>query len=73
MKRKNVKVGHSIIAKNEHGGAYEGAVLTVGTAYEVLQVEPIEYTGDLFCYVKVHDNPVYPTLWVDPKHFRKQK
>lgn len=73
MKRKNVKVGHAIIAKNEHGGAYEGAVLIIGTSYEVLQVESMDYIGDLFCKVRIHDNPDYSTLWVDPKHFRKQK
>ena len=70
MKRINVVKGEFIVAKNKHGGAGEGAVLTKGQAYKVTSVEPLTYGGDLFCAIQVDDDDVF---WVDPQHFRKQK
>lgn len=70
MKRKNIVEGEFIIAKNKHGGAGEGDVLTKGQGYKVTAVEPLTYRGDLFCAIQVDDDDVF---WVDPQHFRKQK
>lgn len=68
MKRKNVKLGSTIVAKNNHGGADMGAQLVKGRGYEVTAVECEPYRGDLFCTIKT-DADTY--FWVDPKHFRK--
>ena len=70
MKRKNVVKGEFIIAKNKHGGAGAGAVLTKGQGYRVIVVEDEPYVGDLFCAVQADDDYMF---WVDPQHFRKQK
>ena len=69
MKRKNVVKGEFIIAKNKHGGAGLGAVLTTGQGYRVLLVESEPYAGDLFCAIELRGE----VFWVDPQHFRKQK
>lgn len=70
MKRKNIVEGEFIIAKNKHGGAGLGDVLTKGQGYKVTFVEAEPYYGDLFCAIQVEDADVF---WVDPQHFRKQK
>ena len=70
MKRKNVVKGEFIVAKNKHGGAGLGAVVTAGQGYRVIVVESEPYDGDLFCAIQVGDGHVF---WVDPRHFRKQK
>lgn len=70
MKRKNVKVGQFIIAKNTHGGG-AGHLLTTGVAYKVRTIERSDYSGRLYCQIHLKDNPEQDTLWVDPKHFRK--
>jgi hypothetical protein len=70
MKRKNVVVDEYIIAKNKHGGAGSGNMLTKGQGYKVAFVESEPYYGDLFCAIQVGDDNVF---WVDPQHFRKQK
>ena len=69
MKRKNVVKGEFIIAKNNHGGAGVGKVLTKGQGYKVMFVESEPYDGDFFCAIQVEDK----VFWVDPQHFRKQK
>ena len=70
MKRKNIVNGALIFAKNKHGGADLGDVLTKGQGYKVTYVESEPYLGDLFCAIQVGDDD---TFWVDPQHFRKQK
>ena len=69
MKRKNIVKGEFIIAKNKHGGACLGDVLTKGQGYKVTAVEAEPYGGDLFCAVEVEDDDIF---WVDPQHFRKR-
>ena len=70
MKRKNIVNGALIFAKNKHGGAGLGDVLTKGQSYRVTVVEDEPYYGDLFCAIQVEDDCMF---WVDPKHFHKQK
>ena len=70
MKRKNVIKGEFIVAKNKHGGAGLGDVVTAGQGYRVNCIESEPYFGNLFCAIQVEDNDM---LWVDQKHFRKQK
>ena len=70
MKRKNVVKGEFIVAKNKHGGAGMGGVLTKGQGYKVTRVESEPYFGDFFCAIQVDDEDIF---WVDPQHFRKQK
>lgn len=70
MKRKNVKVGQFIVAKNTHGGG-AGNLLTKGETYKVRTIERTDYSGSLYCQVHLENNPNKDTLWVDPKYFHK--